>query len=252
MVKKSVTLANGRHFNTQGEAEAHFRGTRDAYDEGVRIDDPAHHADLLALLERYDASVFDGPAKSYGGVDHFFCRLNVNPERGPKWASRGFWVMRKNVTATDFSFIEAVRGQPKSGARELYDACRNAVAFHLDRCKDRHFKKYSNADGRLPCEFSGVLVDRDGANLDHAEPFFSEIVAAFSIENGWENGLPAGVITPPADEQITTVFIDPALAQAFVAFHSKLARVRVIDKTNAPPLKQRKLLGAIHQPVDLT
>lgn len=248
---KPLTLSNGRTFKSQKSAEDHFRSIRDSYEEGNHIDDSAHHADLLSLLERYDALILDGPAKSSGGVAHFFWRMNVNPEGGPRWASRGFWLTRKDGTTTDFSFLDAVRGQPHKGARELYDACRNAVAVHLDECKDRHFARYANPEGQLACEFSGTLVTRKDAHLDHAAPFFVDIVKAFRAEHGWDDGPPAGVLIPPADEQTTTVFADPAFASAFIRFHGERARIRIIDQANAPRLSDRKLRAEVQLLVDL-
>lgn len=248
---KLVALPNGRTFKSQKAAEDHFRGIRDAYVEGDRINDPDHHADLLALLQRYDAVILEGPAKSDGGVDHFFWRTNVNPERGPKWASRGFWVMRKSGTATDFSFIDAVRGQPQNGARELYDACRNAIAGRLDECKARHFDRHADLEGMLACEFSGASVASKDAHLDHAAPFFVDIVNAFRAEQGWDDGPAPGVLTPPADRQTTTTFADPATADAFVLFHSARARIRIIDQASAPTLSERKLRPEVRLLVDL-
>lgn len=238
---KPVTLSNGRVFPTQGKAEAHFRSMRDLYRDEDRISDRDHHQDLVALLDRYDALILDGPAKSEGGVDYFFRRLNVNQERGSKWSSPGFWVMRKDGTATDFSFIDAVRGQPKGGARDVYDACRNAVAEPMSAAKDRHFERHADDEGVLACEFTGQLVTRDEAHLDHAAPFFIDIVNAFRAERGWEDGPPHGVVTPSADGQTTTIFLDPALEDAFVDFHRARARIRVISKSGAPLLSERKL-----------
>jgi hypothetical protein len=53
---KAVRLANGRQWSSQKGAVDHFREIRNRYADEVTIDDAQDHADLVALLERYDAA----------------------------------------------------------------------------------------------------------------------------------------------------------------------------------------------------
>jgi hypothetical protein len=55
------------------------------------------------------------------------------------------WVRRTDGTDTDFSYIDAVKGQPKSNAQEFYDACRGAVAADLLAAKKRHFETHGDS-----------------------------------------------------------------------------------------------------------
>ena len=65
---KTVTLSNGREFPSQKAATEHFRAILHGYGNGDEITDPAHHSDLVALLERYDAALTSTPSKIGTGV----------------------------------------------------------------------------------------------------------------------------------------------------------------------------------------
>jgi hypothetical protein len=107
--KKAVRLGNGKEWPSRGEAISYFRDLRDRQEIGVPIADHSAHQDLLALLERYDLSIVDGPGKIGVGIDHFETRINIT--NGGR--SVGFWAIRVDGTETDFSFIRAVNEAPK-------------------------------------------------------------------------------------------------------------------------------------------
>src|SRR5512136_1974722 len=104
-------VIGARSFRTQSSALAHFKALLHRYQDGQRIVDPGDHAELLALIERYDLALDEvgEPAKGAGQIAHFERRLNT----GTGWSSSGFWVVRLDGTATDFSYIDAVKGKPK-------------------------------------------------------------------------------------------------------------------------------------------
>lgn len=237
MVSIPVTLSNGRHFDTQGKAKGHFQEIlyrREGEGEGP-ITEPADHDDLVALLERYDALILDGPPKSAPSIDHFFRRINRGIRNGVHFATLGFWVRRTDGTSTEFSFIDAVRGRPKEAAREVYDACRNAIAEDMRLAKDDHFALHADPEGCLACEFSDRLLTRDEARLNYAAPTFIEIVTAFRAANGWQEMPPEGTVTASADQQTTAQFVDPGVAEAFTRFHHERANLRIVAKSDPPP-----------------
>lgn len=97
-----------RSFRTQSSALEHFKALLHRYQDGQRIADQGDHADLVALIARYDP-VLDAvgePTKGAGQIAHFERRLNT----GTGWSSSGFWVVRQDGSATDFSYIDAVKG----------------------------------------------------------------------------------------------------------------------------------------------
>jgi hypothetical protein len=109
-VAKSVALSNGRNWKFQKDALAHFKSMLARYQNGQRVEDQSDHADLCALLERYDAVLPAGVStKSAGGISHFSRAQNV----GEGWATDGFHVHRLDGTSIDFSYIDAVTLRPK-------------------------------------------------------------------------------------------------------------------------------------------
>jgi Protein of unknown function (DUF3223) len=244
---KPVQLSNGRTWPTQGAALAHFKEMLARYGDEEIVEDHGDHEDLLAVLERYDAVIVDGPAKIGAGVDLFFRRQN----RGDGYSTPGFWVRRVDGSETDFSYIAAVKGTPKSSGQEFYDACRAAVAADLKAAKRRHFAKHGDEAGRVPCELTDALVTIEEAHLDHAYPTFGQLVLSFRAARGWQHEVPAGTVSLPADRQITSTFADPALTEAFRAFHNAAAMLRIVSATRNLAMSAGQRRPKIRLPVEL-
>jgi hypothetical protein len=194
------------------------------YTDEQTITAAADHADLLALIQRYDETVTDRPSKAGLGVAAFMRRRN---HFSGGFTTAGFWLRRIDGTETDFSFVQAVKGQPREQDKEFTEACRVAVAADLKAAKERFFATYADIQGRVLCDVSGRLVTFDQAHIDHADPTFRQLVATFRAARGWRQSIPPGVLTAPADQQTQTSFVDPAVAGAFREFH-KVALLRVV------------------------
>lgn len=221
---KQVSLSNGRLWRTQTAALAHFKTMLHQYHNGDSVDAVEDHDDLVALLERYDDCIDSGPTKIGAGIKHFERRLNwVEGHSTP-----GFWVVRVDGTATDFSYINAVKGEPKSLAADFVDACREAVREDLLDAKKEHFRQHADAQGRVKCELSGELVTKDEAHIDHAYPGFGQLVHSFRAARGWLPDIPAGVVSEPADGQMHASFVDPAVRDVFRKFHHSAAKTRIV------------------------
>lgn len=156
------------------------------YNDGDHISDYQDHSDLSALLERFDLLVSDGPSKIGAGIERFERRLN----RGDGWSSPGFWVIRVDNTPTDFSYVQAVAGRPKSDAEEFSVACHNAVSRDLLAMKQRQFDHFAGPDGLIACDITGNLVGYTEAQLSHAHPPFGVIVKEFRKLKGWDGEVP--------------------------------------------------------------
>jgi len=221
----AIELSNGLVWSSQEKAKEHFREILARYADDEIISTPGDHDDLLALLERYDATVSVGQTKLGAGVRAFQRRMN----RGEGWQTAGFWVLRVDDTESDFSFPTAVAGKPKAQSGEFNDACRAAVAGDIKAAKARHFAVHADADRRVECEVSGVRLTAKEAHLDHAEPSFGHLVVVFRAERGWHEAIPHGVLTTPDDDQMTTTFVDPDVAESFRLFHRERATLRVIS-----------------------
>lgn len=149
---------------------------------------------------------------------------------GSGGATKGFWVIRTDGAETDFSFIWAVKGTPKQEVQEFSDACRAAVEDDLCAAKRQFFVKYGDVEGRVPCEITGRLVSFDDAHVNHAYPTFGALVLSFKAARQGHRSIPPGALTRPQDNQTTTTFVDPTVAEAFRAFHHAAASLRVIAK----------------------
>lgn len=221
-----VELTNGQVFKSKKAAEQHFREMLARYSDGDQISDYQDHSDLSALLERFDLLVSDGPSKIGAGIKRFERRMN----KGDGWSSPGFWVLRVDDTPTDFSYVQAVAGRPKSDAEEFSVACHNAVSRDLLTMKQRQFDHFAGPDGLIACDITGNLVGYTEAQLSHAHPPFGMIVKEFRNVKGWGEIVPPGTLTASADAQISTHFADKAIAQEFLDFHHDRAVLRIIGK----------------------
>ncbi|MBB4570089.1 MULTISPECIES: DCL family protein [Rhizobium] len=227
---KSVELSNGRVWKTKKAAEQHFRDMLARYRDGDHISDYQDHIDLSALLERFDLLVSDGPSKIGAGIKRFERRLN----KGDGWSSPGFWVVRVDGTPTDFSYVQAVVGRPKSDADEFSVACHNAVSRDLLGMKQKQFDHFADADGLIACDITGNLVAYSEAQLSHAHPPFGIIVKEFRKSKGWGDIVPPGILTASADAQISTHFADDAIGREFLNFHHDRAVLRIVGKDRPP------------------
>ncbi|MCC5968215.1 MAG: DCL family protein [Natronohydrobacter sp.] len=227
---KPVELTNGQVFNSKKAAQQHFREMLARYSDEDQISDLQDHSDLSALLERFDLLVSDGPSKIGAGIKRFERRMN----KGDGWSSPGFWVIRVDDTPTDFSYVQAIAGRPKSDAEEFSVACHNAVSRDLLAMKQRQFDHFAGPDGLIACDITGNLVGYTEAQLSHAHPPFGVIVKEFRDVKGWGKIVPPGTLTASADAQISTHFADKAIAQEFLDFHHDRAVLRIIGKDRPP------------------
>jgi hypothetical protein len=225
MAKKSVSLGNGRSWGSQKAAEDHFRNIRDRYTVGSTVSFETDHDDLLALVRRHDLLVADGPSKEGVGIQRFETRTNLT--NGGHTV--GFWIVRIDETETDFSFIRAVAGAPRSVFSQLTNACRELVRDDLDSARVAHFATNANAAGRVECAATGAMIVERASAFDYVGRSFSEIVTDWKQSKGWGDVPPEGTLSLPADAQTTTVFTDRAAAADFRRFHRVNARVAIVD-----------------------
>ncbi|HEY0013242.1 MAG TPA: DUF3223 domain-containing protein [Allosphingosinicella sp.] len=226
MPAKPLVLPNGKAFASRGEAENHFLEMRTRYSLNTPIDHNADHEDLLALLERYDDAIHDGPSKIGAGIAHFETRMN----RTNGGTNLGFWAIRVDNSETDFSIFKAIAARGSTEAQQFSNACRVAVADDLNDAKRVHFETWGDAVGTVECEATSARIERSEARADYVVTPFRDIVHNFRVAQGWEERLPDGVITKPSDAQTITKFEDPIAAAAFRKYHHYIAQVRVVAK----------------------
>ncbi|MBY3382401.1 DCL family protein [Rhizobium laguerreae] len=244
---KPVILSNGSEWSTRQAAEDYFRDLRDRYPLETVIDEPQDHDDLCALLERYDAAIYDGPSKIGCGVSHFVTRQNE--VHGGK--SVGFWVIRSDGTETDFSFPTAVAGRSKDRDAGFVVACRESVYEIISLAKKNHFAAFGNQSGHVRCEVTGEFVSAFDAKLDYAPTSFGDIVWEFRKVEGWEAAMPPGIVSPSADAQLSTIFTDIDVLARFRVFHAFRCQMRIVAKSLKPTQLLATRSNPVRQPVRL-
>jgi len=73
----AITLSNGRTWRTKAAALSHFKAMLARHTDGAVVEDSNDHEDLVALPERYDEAITDGPSKTGMGIDHFTRTRNM-------------------------------------------------------------------------------------------------------------------------------------------------------------------------------
>ena len=90
----------------------------------------------------FDNGNSSGSSKIGCGISHFVTRENY--ANGGKTV--GFWAVRSDLSATDFSFVKAVSLPPTNPDAEFVDACRDSVHEIVATAKDAHFAAFSDAN----------------------------------------------------------------------------------------------------------
>jgi hypothetical protein len=205
-----IVLINGLAFATKKAAEEHFRQILYRWPAGFPIDGPDFD-DLCALIANHP----EAEQKIGCGIARIDVRLNP-------FGTLGFWLRRVDDTETDWSFLTAVSGKPKSLAARWRSAARNAVRPSIEAFKDR-------AD--WVCALTARPLQKGDEHVDHAPPHtFEDIVVAFC--ETYPDAYADHHLEPPADQQFTTNFISPALAQTFRLFHDRMALLRMVHRTD--------------------
>jgi hypothetical protein len=100
----------------------------------------------------------------------------------------------------------------------------------LQTARIAYFAMHADQSGGVVCAVSGDRITERDCGLEYAGRGFSELVGDFAVAQGWQDGIPEGVLSAPADAQTTTSFASPSYATAFREFHRTTARVRVVSK----------------------
>jgi hypothetical protein len=218
-----------RSFRTQKSALEHYKALLHRYQDGDRISDPGDHADLVALVERYDPILgqVGEPAKGCGQIGHFERRLNT----GTGWSNSGFWVVRLDGSATDFSYIWAVKGLTGDRSKDFYGACRETVALDLVLAKKRAFAEHGDAQGLVACELTGVMISTSTTPTWFTLGPTSLISSVASERPGPGQVTSRTESCPPQLTGRQPTFVEKAIADAFRNYHHNQAMLRILSKS---------------------
>lgn len=217
MSKRVAIEIGALSFSTKDAATKHFQGILYRYQVGEIIPDP-DHTELGWLLERHS----EAADKIGTGVKNFSVRDAL-------YGTRCFEVIRVDGKRTDFSFKNCIDGKGPSPQAQVMAALRAEVTSDILDKKREWFTKHGDSEGKVECALTGVRVSFEDAHADHASPYsFGALAVTFLAARGIEPSL--ALVTPPADNQYQPTLADRALAQEWVAYHHKLAVIRVVAK----------------------
>jgi hypothetical protein len=209
------------------------------------VDDRVDHDDLVALLERYDGAISDGPSKIGPGLDSFFRRRNV----GEGYSAPGFWVRRVDGTETDIASQRLCAASRRPGSKSF----RMLATMPSRRTSLRRSEPISRNIATRTGSFRGPyrrahLSSR--RHVDHACPTFGQLVVSFRAANGWQQEMPAA-LTTPSDAQSTALFVAPEVAERFRSFHHSAAALRVIARRRNLSMAAGQRRPRVRRPVIL-
>ena len=129
--------------------------------------DRADHDDLVALLERYDGAIFDGPSKIGPGIDRLFGLETFAKgirRRGSGSIAR---MAPKRILASRLGARRA-----ENSAAGVLDACRNAVGRTSWRRSEPISIDMATRTGSFRAISPTSLFSFEEAHIDHTYPTF--------------------------------------------------------------------------------
>lgn len=217
---------NGVMFPSRKSCLAYCREVLHSNRMDVPLPD-AYHPFLLALLLRLP----QGDAKVGVGILHFEIRFNfVN---GGK--TKGFWAVRIDGSATDWSFQWAVHAVEKPLLSQIRDACRAAIHADLQAAKKKYFAAHMDKQNKVSCAITGEPCEFNEMDVDHMSPHSFELIFRGWLQSMEQDGIKqsAGWITPPGEDgRLTSEFVDIDIETYWKEFHHGMAEnsLRLVKK----------------------
>jgi hypothetical protein len=216
MGKRQQFKISGETFKTKQDLLERIRRVLYAYEEGQTLNelDFTFMLDVLRLHPNVAQKIGCGVASMH---------VKENPVYPGK---RGFWLMRTDSTATDFSFMECL--SPSSNKKKTQSAFRSAIEPYCFKFKQGVFDK--TLYGTTLCEYTGKRITFLDAHVDHKPPnTFEKLFNDFLAENG----LDANQIETRGaglDNVVQDEIADPELKNRWIQFHNERAELRVISR----------------------
>lgn len=199
---KTVELPS-RYFKTQKAAIEFFKEMLHRYSDGQTLnsDDSRLLFELLHLHPEAEDKIGEG-------IKHFYRGTS------PVYHTPCFFILRTDDLATEFSYVNCIKGDAPTTEQLFYRACRHAVSDELIHQKNEAFRK---GGGKLACSETGDLITSDEAEYQHLMPKFKEIVRNFVTQNNII--ITPGLMSHGADMQDVVRFTDPNMENEFKKYH---------------------------------
>ncbi len=141
----------------------------------------------------------------------------------------GFWAVRTDGTAVDFSYKRCLDGA-RTPRAEAMVALRNAIQPDIDRFRREELHRLRTKSLPLVCQLSGNPIgDGPGTEVDHygGDGEFSSLAEQFAQRHG---GL-ENIATRPVEIGVGCVIADDTVFDAWVEFHRANAKLRLIHRS---------------------
>lgn len=164
---------------------------------------------LVALLNRHPQA----HQKEGAGL------LGFEVRKHPIYGSRGFWIIRRDGTETDFSYRECL--SPSTNKASVVAAFRQEVCYQSQQFKETNYRH------GMPCPITGEPLDYDEIDVDHAPPLFSDILKRFLEEQGLRT---EDVACREGDGVTIASLQDRKLASLWHDYHRKHAQLYLLSR----------------------
>lgn len=216
-----VTIGS-RRFPSKEAAANEIRRVRAQFQRGAL--EPQDIQLLHDLISQHPAA-----AEKIGcGVDHFEVRVGLG-------GHLQFWIVRRDGTETDFSFLKCLKLKPRANRDHAIVAMRCAVVDQVIEARDLAFRDSPT----LRCSVSNELITAETCEMDHQEPFTFVLLADGFAEmlGGYEQ---PQLATVAFDGEQGRHFRDAAIAARWQEHHRRYATLRPVSVVaNQGILRQR-------------
>lgn len=175
---------------------------------------------LLELLKRHD----EFEIKVGVGID------NIIVKKAPKFNNKCFFIIRKDGSITDFSYIYCVNNYKDNEPFRMFrDAARTSILAQINEYKTIYINKTTKNKERILCEVSNIEYPYKECHVDHIPPnTFDKIIKDFINKNDLD--LNTLEYFGFEDNQTEKRFKDEELENKFKEYHKKHAKLRFIYK----------------------
>lgn len=196
----------GITFETKEAAKRHTSQLLRSLPFGEVADE--HVRFLVSLLNRHPKA----RQKQGVGILGFEVRRN-------EYGSKGFWVVRRDGTATDFSYRECI--SPTSNRTNVLSAFRQEIQYQIIGFKREAWSR------EYTCPITDRPFDFEEGDVDHEPPLFVDLVERFLGAHGTRL---ESVLVRDGDGVIGATLLDRSLAQDWREFHKGHARLSLLSR----------------------
>lgn len=143
------------------------------------------------------------------------------------YGSRTFYIQRTDGTQTDFSYMKCIDKNLSAPRTRLIRALRAEIWPNVEELKSQYFDMHGDERRQISCPITGEKVGFADAHADHIPPrTFTVLVECFLTAHGI---VPSHELIAPVVDMGTPRLADRELAARWVAYHSTMARFRIIS-----------------------